>query len=136
MASKFDNAADIGLAKDPMDYITNPTDKCFHIPDVSLPDIVTLIAGLNNKKSSSHDLITNGMLKATCHIIAPFLVTLYNKCLSEGVFPKAYKTAQVIPLFKGGDRENVNSYRPISLLPVLGKLLEKLISKHMSHVCF
>ena len=42
-----------------------------------------------------------------------------------------YKTAQVIPLFKGGDRENVNSYRPISLLPVLGKLLEKLISKHL-----
>ena len=52
MASKFDNAADIGLAKDPMDYITNPTDKCFHIPDFSLPDIVTLIAGLSNKKSS------------------------------------------------------------------------------------
>ena len=61
-------------------------------------------------------------------------VTLYNKCLSEGVFPNAYKIAQVIPLFKGGDKENVNSYRPISLLPVLGKLLEKLISKHLISV--
>ena len=46
----------------------------------------------------------------------------------QGVFPNAYKVAQVTPLFKGGDAENLNSYRPISLLPVLGKLLEKIIS--------
>ena len=45
-----------------------------------------------------------------------------------GTFPDAFKIAQVIPLFKGGDKENVNSYRPISLLPVLGKLFEKVIS--------
>ena len=46
----------------------------------------------------------------------------------NGVFPDAYKIAQVIPLFKGGDKENPNSYRPISLLPTLGKLFEKVIS--------
>ena len=44
------------------------------------------------------------------------------------IFPNAYKVAQVTPLFKGGDAENLNSYRPMSLLPVLGKLLEKIIS--------
>ena len=49
--------------------------------------------------------------------------------MRQGVFPDAYKIAKVIPLFKkGGDRESLDSYRPISLLPALGKLLEKLIS--------
>ena len=46
----------------------------------------------------------------------------------EETFPDAYKIAQVIPLFKGGDKENPSSYRPISLLPTLGKLFEKVIS--------
>ena len=48
--------------------------------------------------------------------------------MNQGVFPNAHKVAQVTPLFKGGDAENLNSYRRISLLPVLGKLLEKIIS--------
>ena len=48
--------------------------------------------------------------------------------MRQGIFPDAYKKAQVIPLFKGGDKDDMNSYRPISLLPVLGKLLEKVIS--------
>ena len=69
------------------------------------------------------------MLKATSHVIAPFIVQLYNNCISQGIFPNAYKKkAQVIPLYKGGDKDDMNSYRPISLLPVLGKLLEKVIS--------
>ena len=67
------------------------------------------------------------MLKNTCSVIAPFIVHLFNACLAQGVFPDAYKVAQIVPLFKGGNREDVNCYRPISLLPALGKLFEKLI---------
>ena len=52
-------------------------------------------------------------------------------CFREGAFPESYKIAQVIPLFKGGTKEIVDSYRPISLLPALGKLLEKLISDRL-----
>ena len=48
--------------------------------------------------------------------------------MNQEIFPDAYKKAQVIPLYKGGDEGDVNSYRPISLLPALGKLLEKVIS--------
>ena len=48
--------------------------------------------------------------------------------LKQGLFPDIYKIAQVIPLFKGGDKEDLNCYRPISLLPSIGKLFEKVIS--------
>ena len=53
---------------------------------------------------------------------------LFYACIAQGVFPDVYKAAQVIPLFKGGDMDDVNCYRPISLLPALEKLFEKLIS--------
>ena len=51
--------------------------------------------------------------------------------MQQGIFPDIYKVAQVIPLFKGGDKEDMNCYRPISLLPALGKLFEKVISTRM-----
>ena len=56
------------------------------------------------------------------------IIVLFNKCLKEGIFPQSFKLAQVTPLFKGGDREDPSCYRPISLLPALGKLLEKIVS--------
>ena len=72
------------------------------------------------------------MLKKTCFVIAPYIVTLFNNaCIVQGVFPNVYKAAHVIPLFKGGYKEDGNCYRPISLLPVLGKLFEKLINSRV-----
>ena len=65
---------------------------------------------------------------ATCYTIAPFLEILFNKCLETGVFPDCFKIAKVIALHKGGEKQICDSYRPISLLPSLSKLLEKIIS--------
>ena len=94
-------------------------------------ELHTLISKLNNKKSSGYDFISNQIIKATSHTIIPYLVPLFNNCISNGIFPNSYKIAQVIPLFKGGDKESPNSYRPRSLLPSIGKLFEKLISLRM-----
>ena len=73
-------------------------------------------------------MISNKVLKASCSVIAPFLEILFNLCLAKGVFPDQFKIAKVIPLHKGGDKLDKNSYRPISLLPALEKLFEKIIS--------
>ena len=87
----------------------------------NLSEILKLISNLDPKKSCGFDLITNKILKATSTTVAPFLVSLFNKCLKNGIFPSSYKTAKVTPLFKGGDRQDMDCYRPISLLPCLGK---------------
>ena len=102
--------------------------NCVYLSDTDLAEIIKLISKLELRKACGYDHISNRMIKATSHIIAPFIVQLYNNCMHQGIFPDAYKKAQVIPLFKGGDKDDMNSYRPISLLPVLGKLLEKVIS--------
>ena len=59
-------------------------------------------------------------------ILIPQLVYLFNLSFSTGIFPEVWKQATVIPLFKSGDRAKVENYRPISLLPLPGKLIEKI----------
>ena len=56
------------------------------------------------------------------------ITKLFNKSVNTGVFPSKFKTAKIIPIFKKGDRELTNNYRPIALLPTLSKIWEKLIN--------
>ena len=78
-------------------------------------------------------MISNYTLKSTSSIIAPYLETLYNCCIFNGVFPNAFKTAEVIPIYKGGDKEDCNNYRPISLLPTLSKIFEKILANRLTN---
>ena len=60
-------------------------------------------------------------------IISPVLSKLINRCFIEGVFPKCLKNGVIIPIHKKGDTSNVENFRPITLLPYLSKILEKLV---------
>ena len=63
--------------------------------------------------------------------ISPYLEVLFQKCIKFGVFPDSFKVAEVIPLFKCGEREDKNRYRPISLLPTISKIFERILAKRM-----
>ncbi len=60
-----------------------------------------------------------------------YLTFTINTYLTTGVLPQAWKYALVIPLFKKGDQESVNNYRPISLLPILLKIDEKMVTNQL-----
>ena len=66
-------------------------------------------------------------MKTIVPIIIKPLTLIINHCLNSGIFPDDLKIAKVIPVYKGNDldKDNVNSYRPISLLPAFSKLFEK-----------
>ena len=130
MAAAYENMSTRNL-KDPLDYISDKPCRLSHLSKTILSEIVNLIKDLDENKSCGYDLISNKVLKESCSIIAPFLVTLFNLCLQKGVFPQQFKIAKVIPLHKGGDKLSLNSYRPISLLPAISKLLEKIISTRL-----
>ena len=70
------------------------------------------------------------MLKSTAPFITKSLTKLFNKSLRSGKFPSDWKVA---PIPKGGDLENPANYRPISILPILSKLLEKHLHDLLSH---
>ena len=130
MAEKYEKI-DFSNLKDPLDYVTRKESICRNLSLTNLSEILKLISNLDPKKSCGFDFITNKILKATSATIAPFLVSLFNKCLNNGTFPNCYKTAKVTPLFKGGDRQDMDCYRPISLLTCLGKLFEKVIATRL-----
>jgi len=93
-----------------------------------------IILKMKNKNSSGFDGLSNRMLKREPHLFSRLLTPLINRSLEEGVFPECLKTANVIPIHKKGDKTNLNNYRPISLLPVLSKLFEKIINTQLNKI--
>jgi Notch-like protein len=67
------------------------------------------------------------VIKKSYEVIAPHLVKYLNKCLQEGYFPDELKTGRISPIYKKEDEHLLENYRPVSTLPVFGKILEKLI---------
>ena len=66
--------------------------------------------------------------------ISPLLKHVFNRSLAEGIFHNVLKKAKVIPIFKSGDKSLAENYRPISLLPKISKIFEKLIKSRISNV--
>ena len=66
-------------------------------------------------------------LMAGAIVIAPILSILFNACFKFGIFPSNLKVAKIIPVFKSGEKNYVNNYRPISILSCLSKILEKAV---------
>ena len=72
------------------------------------------------------------VLKRYSDKISFILAELFNKCVLSGVFPATLKTAIVTPIFKEGKIEEYSNYRPISILSLLSKIFEKLISMRIT----
>ena len=83
---------------------------------------------MQNKKSSGFDNISNSTIKNIGDIIAGPLSQVINRSLCDGVFPDILKIAKIVPIFKKGSTLEVGNYRPISLLPALSKIFEKVIN--------
>ena len=97
--------------------------------------VYDLIMQLDNQKSSGTDNISGRMLKATIDTTVSTITKLFNMSIRTGTFPSCWKTARVVPIPKKGCRTNPANYRPISILPILSKVLERilhnLIFKHL-----
>lgn len=104
-----------------------PNNISFFLNPTNPNEVISVINTLKNRTASGIDDITTEMLKKICNIVSSPLTTIFNNCFLQGYFPKCLKVAAVIPVFKGGDKNSVTNYRPISLLSVIAKVLEKLI---------
>ena len=105
----------------------------FEFTAVSEKQILTELKRLKNKKSTGLDGISAVILKLASKEITPALTYIINRSIAERVFPSRWKVAKVIPLFKKGDKSLPDNYRPISLLPVVSKVLERVIHIQLSN---
>ena len=108
-------------------FLTNPNPNSIFFLPTTREEIIDIVKNMKNKKSSGNDGIDNCLLKSIILYIASPLAHIFNLSLSTGSVPNSIKIAKVIPIFKKGDALETNNYRPISLLPSLSKVLEKLI---------
>ena len=95
-------------------------------------EISKIISGFKNKKSCGYDEIPMFLIKQIQQLISPILTELFNECLKTGTYPDCLKIAKVIALHKSGNKQDPNNFRPISLLPVINKIFEKLIFNRMN----
>ena len=108
-------------------YLSNKTDSVFEFSPVNVCDIEIIISKLPNKKSFGYDNISSHLIRKLKSTIAPMLSTITNQCLQSCVFPQNLKIAKIKPLFKKGNRSLFNNYRPVSLLPCISKVIERVI---------
>ena len=98
-------------------------------------EVLELLLSLDTTKANGPDGVSALMLKATAHSIAKSVTTIFNKSTKTGALPSEWKVSSVVPIPKGKDANQPSNYRPISLLSILSKLLEKhmykLILKHI-----
>ena len=109
----------------------NYMDSIFFAP-LTLEGLKNIVLNLNNSENGGHLGIPTKVVKSHADVICPVLLPLYNKCIETGYFPKDLKIAEVIPIHKNSDRNICNNYRPISILSVFSKILEKYIYSQLS----
>lgn len=94
-------------------------------------EIEYIILNLKDNCAVGWDGIPTSVIKGAKNTLIPILNHIFNLCLLTGTFPHVFKKALVHPIYKSGDRHNINNYRPISVLSVLSKVLEKIINRRL-----
>ena len=127
LSQKTNNVKDIPKEKEnePSEENDNP----FSFRYVTAGDVTRIIKSLNNTKAEGIDNIPTDVLKKGVTVLASPIARLCNLSLSTGVFPEKFKEAIVHPVHKGHgkDHREPSSYRPISILPALSKVLEVVV---------
>ena len=107
------------------DYLQTRCFTTFSFECVSENYIKNTIKNLNSKSSSGHDEISTNLLKQLDILIEP-LTLIVNQSLRTGIFPDKCKISKIIPIYKKNDAYCIENYRPISLLPSMSKIFEKV----------
>ena len=115
-----------------------------YIPDLGTSDVPTapdikveqkgvlkLLRGLNPHKATGPDELSTRFLKEMAVPITPALTTIFQATLDQGHIPDDWKSANVAPIFKKGDKSKPSNYRPVSLTSVCCKLIEHVIHSHI-----
>ena len=95
---------------------------------VDMETIILVIKDLNNTSSYGCDGIPLCFIRDSLSTLIIYITVIVNTSIVTGKYPSIWKYPYINPVFKGGDRDDVNNYRPISLLPILSKILEKIVA--------
>ena len=107
------------------------TDKRFDHITILSDEVLSLIQNLNPNKATGSDEISAQMLLLCDHSIVLPLKIIFENIIKTSTYPDMWKLANVTPIFKKNDKQSIKNYRPISLLPICGKLFEKILFNNL-----
>jgi len=124
----------------PLDsHITAPTltsDEAFTFQTISVHEVEHLLHSTSTRTSMGPDELPAFLLKSLSPAFAPSITEILNLSLSTGVFPSSWKLANVTPIWKNkGSKSDPNNYRPISILPILSRIFEKIVASQLYYYC-
>ena len=133
LAPKLNNSSSLGeVLTSPLpsyhDYLKNSTVSSFFLEESSLDEIDGIIQDLQSGKASD---IPVKIIKHSSSILSPILSKLINKGMEDGVFPDELKIGRITPIYKKENPELLENYRPVSTLPIFGKIFEKVVYKRL-----
>ncbi len=104
--------------RNPQSMFLAPTDQ---------NEILGILNGLKAKNSTGHDNLSSKLFKSLGQSVTRPISMIVNKSMESGVVPDNMKKAKVIPLYKAKSKNEFANYRPISLLPTISKIIEKVL---------
>ena len=110
-----------------------PNDDQMENMTVNEDEVICWCKEININKSSAIENLSTNVLKLSFLTLSRQLTYIFNLSLATSIVPKSWKIATVTPLFKSGDVSQCNNYRPISVLPLPGKILEKIVHKRLNN---
>lgn len=113
-------------------FITKCCPNTMFLSPTDQSEILEIIFSLKDSCAAGADGIKPKPLKAVAEGLSVPLVHICNLILSQGVFPEKMKLARVTAIHKGGPTNNLNNYRPISVLSVFAKIAERIINKRLT----
>ena len=116
--------------KQPEEFLTKMPQR-FHFEQISASAVAKVIGKLPANKATGLDNLPTEILKIASDVISYSLAYIFNASIASGIFPDDWKVAKVSPLYKANSRSEANNYRPISILPVVSKVVEKIIFSQM-----
>jgi exonuclease III len=108
-------------------YVKNAESEFTAFQPVTVNLVYKLLTGLSSNKATGVDKISCKIIKIASSAISDSLTHIFNQAITLSSFPDEWKTARVIPLYKNGQRNVAGNYRPISVLPAISKVMEKIL---------
>lgn len=103
------------------------------MPDITINNngLIKILKSLNTHKATGPDNIPAYFLNNLSEEISPFLTKFFQKSINNGEIPNDWKQANVVPIFKKGDKHNAINYRPVSLTAICCKILEHILTSNI-----
>jgi hypothetical protein len=109
----------------------NKHPNSFVLLDTDPAEVNEVIISLKSNSAPGWDNVPSCFIKLAKNALIPIICHLANLCFRQGIFPSALKKSIITPVHKGGNEEILGNYRPISVLPSISKILEKLLNKRL-----